>query len=167
MAVYVNHQIEALESHGPQFHIAWHHIQPFLAIASVNSNSGGSVGIFQEQGEYACDAYLERNFRATCLNWHPSKLILAVGCEMGDVVVVNKQDKEHHAVPSNHNADITILNWSTNGTRKCWISETLLYIENIDQNGLDNPEAWISNAWISETTVFGEDCHQIIQFHKS
>nr|XP_060642370.1 intraflagellar transport protein 140 homolog isoform X3 [Anolis sagrei ordinatus] len=117
MAVYVNHQIEALESHGPHFHIAWHHIHPFLAIASVNSNSGGSVGIFLEQGEYACDAYLERNFRATCLNWHPSKQILAVGCEMGDVVVVNKQDKEHHAVPSNHNADITILNWSTNGTR--------------------------------------------------
>uniref|UniRef100_A0A8D2JH01 IFT140 first beta-propeller domain-containing protein n=1 Tax=Varanus komodoensis TaxID=61221 RepID=A0A8D2JH01_VARKO len=114
MAVYIDHQLEALQSRGPHSHIAWHHCQPFLAVASINSNSGGSVDIFPEQGEYVSEAHLERNFRATCLNWHPSKLILAVGCEMGDVVVVNKQDKEHHAVPSNHNADITVLNWMGN-----------------------------------------------------
>lgn len=75
------------------------------------------LALFCLQGEHVSDAHLERNFQATCLSWHPSKLILAVGCEMGDVVVVNKQDKEHHSVPSNHNADITVLNWSTNGTR--------------------------------------------------
>ncbi|XP_013919855.1 PREDICTED: intraflagellar transport protein 140 homolog, partial [Thamnophis sirtalis] len=132
LEVYTDHRIEALESCGPHTHMAWHRLQPLLAVASIpcklwrqlsslhfitNLTSAGYQKPNKILGEYVGDAHLEKNFRVTYLSWHPSKLIVAVGCEMGDVVVVNKQDKEHHAVPSNHNADISVLNWSTNGTR--------------------------------------------------
>lgn len=51
------------------------------------------------------------------MSWHPTRKILAVGWESGDVLIWNEHDHELHEVTALHSTGVQVIEWSTNGSR--------------------------------------------------
>ncbi|MGH0139831.1 UNVERIFIED_CONTAM: hypothetical protein FKN15_009952 [Acipenser sinensis] len=117
MAVYFDHCIESPDSAGSPSLITWHSSQPVLAVGSISPSTGGSVDLYLQQGEHVGNSHVERPFQPKVLRWHPSKQVLAVGWETGEVLLLNQQDGEQTSLPATHSADISLLEWSSNGSR--------------------------------------------------
>ena len=64
------------------------------------------------------DGELRKSRPASVLAWHPTRKILAVGWETGELTVLNEQEQEKFETPvCPHKSEITILHWTSNGTR--------------------------------------------------
>ncbi|KAG8557746.1 hypothetical protein GDO81_016722 [Engystomops pustulosus] len=136
MAVYFDHRIEAPNPAASPSIISWHNLHTLLAVGSVSPTSGGCVDIYSELGDHVSGAHVERSYQPSLLSWHPTKKLLAVGWAIGEVLILNEPDKEHHGVPSTHSTEITLLEWSSNNSRL--ISgdlNGLLFMWKLDQRG--------------------------------
>ena len=60
---------------------------------------------------------LERVSQPMDMQWHPSKKILAVGWESGEVLIWNEHDHELYEVVHLHKTEIKSVHWTSNGTR--------------------------------------------------
>ncbi|KAK2190875.1 hypothetical protein NP493_66g06033 [Ridgeia piscesae] len=117
MAVYFDHRAQAPHP-GQNTDIQWHTTAPLLAVASQSSSTGGSVNLYREEGEYVQDGELRKSRPASVLAWHPTRKILAVGWETGELTILNEQEHEKFEAPDClHKSEITILHWTSNGTR--------------------------------------------------
>lgn len=55
--------------------------------------------------------------QVTSVTWHPSKRILAIGWETGELYLWNDHEHEFHEIQSLHRAPISILCFSAAGAR--------------------------------------------------
>ncbi|XP_028989874.1 intraflagellar transport protein 140 homolog [Betta splendens] len=117
MAVYFDHRIEAPESSDVPSQLCWHSALPVLAVASSRAGSGGILDLYLQQGEYVENCHLERPHQPTVLRWHPTKPVLALGWENGEVVLMTHPSGDLTVLPSTHTASITLLEWSSSGSR--------------------------------------------------
>uniref|UniRef100_A0A674PQ19 Intraflagellar transport 140 n=1 Tax=Takifugu rubripes TaxID=31033 RepID=A0A674PQ19_TAKRU len=117
MAVYFDHRIEAPDSSDVPTHLSWHSALPLLAVASTSTTSGGNVDLYLQQGEYVESCHVERPHQPTALRWHPTKALLAIGWENGDVVLLIHPSGEQTVIPSTHTACMLLLDWSSSGSR--------------------------------------------------
>ncbi|XP_072337471.1 LOW QUALITY PROTEIN: intraflagellar transport protein 140 homolog [Scyliorhinus torazame] len=139
MAVYFDHRIDAPDTVGTPSEIAWHRIHPLLAVAFVSTSStpGGSVDVYLEQGEHIPNAHIERPFQPTFISWHPCKRVVAIGWETGAVIFWSEQGVDEQQIAAGiHRAPITILEWSSNGTRLVTADKAgVLMVWRVDQHG--------------------------------
>lgn len=69
------------------------------------------------QGEHVASCHVERSFQPTVLRWHPSRSMLAVGWETGEVLLLTHPTGEQSSLPATHSESITLLDWSSTGSR--------------------------------------------------
>uniref|UniRef100_A0A667XJ74 Intraflagellar transport 140 n=1 Tax=Myripristis murdjan TaxID=586833 RepID=A0A667XJ74_9TELE len=117
MAVYFDHRIEAPECSEVPSQVAWHSTLPVLAVASSSSTSGGNVDLYLQQGEFVESCHVNRPNQPTVLRWHPIKPVLALGWENGEVLLLTHPSGDQTVLPNTHNASITLLEWSSSGSR--------------------------------------------------
>lgn len=69
------------------------------------------------QGEYVESCHVERPHQPTVLRWHPTKPLLAIGWENGEVVLLSHPSGDQTVVPSTHTVCMLLLDWSSSGSR--------------------------------------------------
>ncbi|CAJ1080882.1 intraflagellar transport protein 140 homolog [Xyrichtys novacula] len=136
MAVYFDHRIESPESSGVPSQLTWHPALPVLAVASNSPSTGGHVDIYLQQGEHVESCHLERPHQPTALRWHPTKPVLALGWESGEVMLLTHPSGDQTVLPSTHTTWITLLEWSSSGSRLVTGDQTgALAVWKIDARG--------------------------------
>uniref|UniRef100_A0A3B3IEM7 Intraflagellar transport 140 n=1 Tax=Oryzias latipes TaxID=8090 RepID=A0A3B3IEM7_ORYLA len=94
------------------------------------------VVLVHVQGEHVESCHVERPHQPTVLHWHPLKPVLALGWENGEVVLLMHPSGDQTVLPSLHTASITLLEWSSSGSRLVTGDQTgVLAVWKVDARG--------------------------------
>ncbi|ESO09812.1 hypothetical protein HELRODRAFT_92025 [Helobdella robusta] len=136
MTVFFDNQIQSHSSDEKFVDFAWHGTFKLLAVTSYSPVQGQVVAVFQEEGERLQNSVQRKTMPATCLAWHPSKKVLAVGWSTGEITTQNINDNEISESAKTHQSSICVMHWSTGGSQLLTgDAEGLLIIWKVDGKG--------------------------------
>ncbi|XP_071106694.1 intraflagellar transport protein 140 homolog [Haliotis cracherodii] len=139
MAVYFDHRLETDQA-GISTDLKWFSGSPLLAVTSYSDDNGGAVTFYTEEGEKLPNTHLQKNCHVTSVSWHPNKKIVAVGWETGELLIWNEQERSLHEAIQMHKSAISVLHWSSNGTRIASGDKSgILIVWKVDTKGRLNP----------------------------
>ncbi|CAL4114854.1 unnamed protein product, partial [Meganyctiphanes norvegica] len=119
MSLYFDVIVESPHSSAINTQMTWHSQATCLAVAAYSEDKGGTVTVFTGEGKINqdCEIPPHPTAQVTCIAWHPSKRILSVGWESGELFIWNDHESELHEIQSLHRAPIAILQFSAAGSR--------------------------------------------------
>jgi len=84
--------------------------------------------MYVHQGQPLTTSVVRKTKEATVLAWHPVRKVLAVGWQTGEVTLRNEQDDEAYDVPRVHKTEITVMHWSSNGSRLLSADSVIVFV---------------------------------------
>ncbi|CAK1547149.1 unnamed protein product [Leptosia nina] len=117
MTLYIDTKLSFVETNIISTIGSWHPCLPLLAVGSYNQEKGGSVSIFQENGQLleGCDWPILLSNQVTALAWHPVRRLLVVGWDGGELYIWLEYAWARLEAP--HNAALTTVTFSPGGGR--------------------------------------------------
>ncbi|GFS01827.1 intraflagellar transport protein 140 homolog [Elysia marginata] len=116
MAVHFDHRLNTDDA-GINIDIGWLKNSPILAVLSYSEDRGGTVSLFNEEGEKLQHKPIAHSSHPSSYAWHPTRKIIAVGWETGEITLWNEQDKELIEAAHLHRSEVTVMRWSSSGSR--------------------------------------------------
>lgn len=119
MTLYFDTKVQFLDADAISTISAWHPNENLFAVASFSQDRGGSVTIFDDNGEplrnVKYPVYLVR--QVTALAWHTERKFLIAGWENGEMYSWMLGQREFSLVNGPHKSPIVMLAFSEKGGR--------------------------------------------------
>ncbi len=94
-----------------------HVLQSLLSFEFIVSTLTFYVNAIPQGQQIEGTSRIQKDSSPTAIDWHPTKKVLAIGWETGDIQLWNDVEKNLYEPQSDHCSQIKSLNWTGNGTR--------------------------------------------------